>query len=419
MKSDCYSSRLTPEDIKYELINLKQLVFEVTDVCNLACKYCVFGEIYSGFDLRKSLYLPFAEAKAIIDYLADLWNHNASAAAKSPLFVSFYGGEPLANIALIKQIVDYVGALTVPKRIIFSITSNCVLLDRHMDYLVENNFHLLCSLDGDRASDTYRTFHDGRPSFDIVFNNLKLLQTTFPEYFKRNVQFNAVLHNLNSVSGVLRFFKTTFDKIPNISELNPYWIQKDQKRAFYKAFRSVQNDIDDSLSGEEILRTMGFDAPDAEALRNYFSTSLGNVFESYSELLEPDKETPGLPLGTCIPFARKLFLKADGKILQCERIPHVFSVGVVHDGVVDLDFQTVADRFNALLDKMDTTCSECLVKNRCQRCFYTIDSIETEHFVCDSFTDQSLQKMKESYYKEYLFHHPTLYREFLEGDFSH
>ena len=30
------------------LINLKQLVFEVTDACNLHCKYCAYAELYEG-----------------------------------------------------------------------------------------------------------------------------------------------------------------------------------------------------------------------------------------------------------------------------------------------------------------------------------------------------------------------------------
>jgi len=38
------------KDIRYNLINLKQLVFEVTDACNLRCKYCGYAEFYGGGD---------------------------------------------------------------------------------------------------------------------------------------------------------------------------------------------------------------------------------------------------------------------------------------------------------------------------------------------------------------------------------
>lgn len=33
-------------DIEYSLANLKQLVFEVTDACNLRCKYCAYADLY-------------------------------------------------------------------------------------------------------------------------------------------------------------------------------------------------------------------------------------------------------------------------------------------------------------------------------------------------------------------------------------
>ena len=42
-----YDGVITADMVKEELANLKQLVFEVTDACNLRCKYCGYGELYS------------------------------------------------------------------------------------------------------------------------------------------------------------------------------------------------------------------------------------------------------------------------------------------------------------------------------------------------------------------------------------
>jgi predicted nucleic-acid-binding Zn-ribbon protein len=36
----------------FALANLSQLVFEVTDACNLKCKYCGYGEFYNDYDSR-------------------------------------------------------------------------------------------------------------------------------------------------------------------------------------------------------------------------------------------------------------------------------------------------------------------------------------------------------------------------------
>ena len=212
MGSKPFPFRLTTTDVKYELVNLKQLVFEVTDACNLRCRYCVFGEMYSEFDQRKCQNLSFGDAKVVIDYLAGLWINNPSAAPQSSLEVSFYGGEPLMNVPLIQKIINYIRTLQIPKKIRYSLTSNCVLLNRYMDFLAENDFFLLISLDGDCQSDAYRVFHDGSSSFDRVFSNIKLLQSRYPDYFAKNVQFNAVLHNKNDVPGLWLFSKENSKK---------------------------------------------------------------------------------------------------------------------------------------------------------------------------------------------------------------
>lgn len=414
MGSNPFPFRLAATDVKYELVNLKQLVFEVTDACNLRCRYCVFGEMYSEFDQRKCQNLSFGDAKAVIDYLAGLWNNNPSAASLSSLEVSFYGGEPLMNVPLIQEIINYIRTRQIPKKIRYSLTSNCVLLDRYMDYLVENEFFLLISLDGDRQSDAYRVFHDGGASFDRVFSNIKRLQSRYPDYFARNVQFNAVLHNKNDVPGLLAFFKREFEKVPVVSELSTAGIREDQKSAFKKTFKSVQEDIDKAENQEELMKEMKYDVPDTSELMYFFSTALGNVFDSYSDLLAPEIDTPRMPTGTCLPFSRKLFVKVDGKILPCERIPHRFSFGEAKDGKVNLDLQMVADQFNSYLDRIKPSCRVCASMNHCKRCLYSIDGIETDNCDCASFMDQSRANRQEEYYKNYLFRHPTLYREFMK-----
>jgi len=64
---------LTPEHIKYQLSNLRQITFEITDACNLKCKYCSYGEFYNDYDKRENIDLPIEKAYAILDYLADFW----------------------------------------------------------------------------------------------------------------------------------------------------------------------------------------------------------------------------------------------------------------------------------------------------------------------------------------------------------
>lgn len=90
---------ISSKHIKESLLNLKQLTFEVTDGCNLQCKYCGYGELYEGHDKRESKCLSVSKAKLLIDYLVSLWKTGHQKSLRPLTYISFYGGEPLMNIS--------------------------------------------------------------------------------------------------------------------------------------------------------------------------------------------------------------------------------------------------------------------------------------------------------------------------------
>ena len=101
----------------------------------------------------------------------------------------------------IKNIITYIeNAKIWGKEFVFSMTTNAMLLNKHIDYIVEKNFKLLISLDGAEKNHSYRIKHNGENSFKEVFRNVLELKKRYPDYFEQKVNFNAVLHNRNSVS---------------------------------------------------------------------------------------------------------------------------------------------------------------------------------------------------------------------------
>lgn len=71
--------------IRDNLINLKNIVFEVTEKCNLNCKYCGLSEqLYQKYEVRKSRDLSFETARSMIDYLLALWKENDVADVNLP-----------------------------------------------------------------------------------------------------------------------------------------------------------------------------------------------------------------------------------------------------------------------------------------------------------------------------------------------
>ncbi len=75
----------------------------------------------------------------------------------------FYGGEPLLNMNLIKQIIEYIDSLPKIKNtyFIYNMTTNALLLDKYMNFIVEKKINLLISLDGDEYSHSYRVDSSG------------------------------------------------------------------------------------------------------------------------------------------------------------------------------------------------------------------------------------------------------------------
>lgn len=141
---------ISKDTVLHNLIKLKQLVFEVTDACNLHCKYCAYSELYDGYDQRDNTNMSFQKAKLVIDYLQNLWKNNCYQDMESSVTISFYGGEPLLNMEFIKEVINYIESLPNTGRIFkYSMTTNAILLNKYMDYFVEKNFFLLISLDGD------------------------------------------------------------------------------------------------------------------------------------------------------------------------------------------------------------------------------------------------------------------------------
>ena len=406
-----------PKDIRYRIRNLRHLVFEVTDRCNLNCKYCTYSELYRGNDARVGSDMSYKRAKMIIDYLYDLWKEDKTDGNNYEFAVSFYGGEPLMNVPFIKQVIEYLDSLElekIGKIITFSMTTNAMLLDQYMDYLVEKGFSLLISLDGDEFAQSYRIDHDGKDSFDRVFRNINLLKEKYPEYFKNKVSFNSVLHNRNNVEGTVQFIRTQFDKIPRISPINEVGICEEKKEEFVKMYRNFVESFFQSRNCEAIESELFLQSPRVALLSDYIMYQSGNNYQDFNELCFNKDDTPIMTTGTCVPFATKMFVTVSGKILPCERIMQQFSLGQVHADRVELNEEYIAERHNYYVSKYEKQCANCADNRSCMQCVYQIDDICKENTLCpNSLTKKELEKRNEDIFK-FLKEYPHYYRKILE-----
>ena len=158
----------------------RPVTFQVTDSCNLACKYCY--QINKG--KRR---MSFETAKKFIDLLltGDKGMDNYISKETTPaISLEFIGGEPFLEIELIDQIVDYFRKRTIElghpwaDKFAISICSNGVLFndERVQRFLLKNRSRMSFSvtIDGNKElHDSCRVFPDGTGSYDLAVEAAK------------------------------------------------------------------------------------------------------------------------------------------------------------------------------------------------------------------------------------------------------
>ena len=406
---------LTVEEIKSQLSNIQQIIFEVTDACNLKCKYCTYGEFYENYDQRENSMLPAEKAIRLLNYIADFWNSERNKSSLQIVNIGFYGGEPLMNMPFIEAIVDYVqNKLYASNRyFMFSLPTNGVLLDKCMDFLVKHQFNLLISLDGNAENDGYRVDHQGNGSFERVVYNIDLLREKYPEYFLNNVNFNAVLHNKNSVESVYRFFKERYDIIPSIGVLSDNGIKPEMKQTFLETYRNTYESLHESAHCGEIEKDMFFKTGSYKSVIDFIYKYSGFVFKHYNELLYKKDEIIKLPTSTCIPFSLRLFLTVNGKLLPCETIGQQQVIGRVTDDEVLIDFEEIVARYNGYFKKITKQCALCANQYGCKLCLFNINDLETT-CRCPLFMNEKEFEQYVNTQMDFLKNHPEDYHRIME-----
>jgi len=159
------------EQIKWNMRNLTNFTFEVTQKCNLRCKYCIYGGFYPNQRSHSNKEINFETARNAIDYIFDLVKKNY----RQEIIIGFYGGEPLLNFKTVKKIVKYATEIFTNRAVRFTMTTNGTLLSNEIiNYIIRNNFRILVSLDGPKKiHDSKRIFKNGKGSYEIIINNLK------------------------------------------------------------------------------------------------------------------------------------------------------------------------------------------------------------------------------------------------------
>ena len=147
---------------------VKSLCLMAAQDCNLRCKYC-FGD---GGSYGEKRGLMNAEVgKAAVDYIVK------NSQNRRHCEIDFFGGEPLLNMPMIREVTEYIRAKEKETGKIFklTLTTNGILLnDDNIKWLNDNNFDLVLSLDGRReVHDKMRPDAAGNGSYERALKNFR------------------------------------------------------------------------------------------------------------------------------------------------------------------------------------------------------------------------------------------------------
>ena len=142
---------------------VKALCMHIAHTCNLNCSYCFASQgKYHGDRAMMS----FEVGKQAFDFLI------ANSGTRRNLEVDFFGGEPLMNFDVVKELVAYARSIEKDhgKNFRFTLTTNGVLIDDDViDFANKEMSNVVLSLDGRKeVHDRFRVDYNGKGSWDKI-----------------------------------------------------------------------------------------------------------------------------------------------------------------------------------------------------------------------------------------------------------
>ncbi|MDH3378242.1 MAG: quinohemoprotein amine dehydrogenase maturation protein [Gammaproteobacteria bacterium] len=326
-------------DIKITEYPLSTIVLNVNTGCNLGCTYCYKEDLETPANGQK---MDFKTAQQGIELLL------REGEKRDRINVVFFGGEPLSNLPLIKQVADYAEhrCAEQKKTVDFSITTNATLLkEKTIDWLNDHRFSIAISMDGPQAiHDKHRLTVGGRGTYAVVAEKSRLL---LERYTARPVGARVTLtrgntnviaihdHLINDIG----FFEVGFAPVTS-NENAQFNLRGDELNEVFAQMKQLGAEYErKALCGEN----------------NGFS----NMHQLMTDLHEGTRKT--LPCGAGVGM---LAVDKNGDLNLCHRFTGstLPTYGNVIDGI---DKPRLGEFLENAADRSDRGCATCRIRNLC------------------------------------------------------
>ena len=228
---------------------VKAMCLNIAHDCQLRCKYCFAstGDFGKGRKL-----MSFETGKHAIDFLLE------NSGDRPNLELDFFGGEPLMNFNVVKQVVEYARSREKEynKKFRFTITTNGLLLDdEKIDFINREMSNVVLSIDGRKeVNDYFRVLPNGQGCYDMILPKYQKLVAGRgdKEYYVRGTFTNK---NLDFSNDVFALNEAGFDQIsvePVVGDDDIYALtEKDLPKVFAEYEKLAQRLLENEKQGKK------------------------------------------------------------------------------------------------------------------------------------------------------------------------
>lgn len=220
---------------------VKAMCLHIAHDCNLRCKYCFAST--GDFGGGRSL-MDLETGKKAIDFLIE------KSTGRHNLELDFFGGEPLMNFEVVKEIVRYARSLEEKhnKKFRFTVTTNGMLLNEdNIDFINREMSNVVLSIDGRKeVNDRMRPRVDGSGSYDRIVEKYKQLveKRGHDQYYVRGT---FTKYNLDFSKDVLHLYEEGFDQLsvePVVCEPElPYALTEEDFPRIFEEYETLAKEI--------------------------------------------------------------------------------------------------------------------------------------------------------------------------------
>ena len=341
--------------------NLNMMTLQVTQNCNLRCKYCV----YSGSYVNRTHMNKRMSVETAIAAIKFFYDHSLNS---DSVTIGFYGGEPLLEYELIKQCVAYAEEIFAGKKLSFNMTSNATLFtEESVLFLAAHDFNLTISLDGPANIQNKNRIFAGsnRGTYETVMEKLDMVKEICPAFIKK-ISFNAVIDLKQDVSCTSEFFMSydlvkeigvsgNYVDVNNLKELEQDDVPPEfYANSSYEVFKVYLNSCTNLLKGYDY------------SLYNFHISALHNQMVERN-VYNKHKSCYDCPGGQCLPGIQRLFVNVDGRMFPCERVNEtsdILCIGSIQEG---FNIKNAKNLLNVAKISEDE-CKRCWCYKMCELC---------------------------------------------------